>query len=342
MADPNKRFLDTAAGLSAYVWALERGLRFAAATAVVALAASTLFSGADAERFATTAYLAAIVAALALMLRWFVREVHPPQGERGPLFPAILTFVLWLAFFIGAGITLGSQPGAALPTIVAAFGLIAIAALVRGGALLKLCTKLSGGDRLSAVTRFAVAAAITALVAGVLLGSAHSEALAQIAYLSAIVATTAVAASLIAPTHAGSVAQRLYDQTVERGVTPANASIFAQTTEYAVATATAAILLASLLPQPYSERFATAAYLAVFFAILATAGRCILRNVGIEPEMTVRTRAEWFKFAGSAVGLALLGAAFAFSYMAEAIAIVVCLGLVGVAVVKRIRMTTAQ
>src|SRR6516162_6311332 len=158
LADPNKRFLDTAAGLSAYVWALERGLRFAAATAVVALAASTLFSGADAERFATTAYLAAIVAALALMLRWFVREVHPPQGERGPLFPAILTFVLWLAFFIGAGITLDSQPGAALPTIVAAFGLIAIAALVRGGALLKLCTKLSGGDRLSAVTRFAAAA----------------------------------------------------------------------------------------------------------------------------------------------------------------------------------------
>ena len=71
--------------------------------------------------------------------------------------------------FITAGITLGSQPSAALATIVAAFGLIGAAALVRGGAVGRLRAKLSGGDRLTAVTRFAVATAIIALAAGVVL-----------------------------------------------------------------------------------------------------------------------------------------------------------------------------
>lgn len=328
--------------MSAYAWALGRALHFAVATAIVALVASAVFAGSDAERFATTAYLAAIAAALILILRWFVRGVQPLEPRRGPIFAEIFTFALWLALFVIVGVTLGSQPGLALEVLAASLGLIGAAALVRGGAIGTLRARLSQGDRLGAATRYAVAIAIAALAAGVFFKSLQSEALARLAYLAAIVATAAIAASLIAPTRAGAEAQRLYARAAELSATPASASIFARTAAYGAATAIAAILLASLLPEQYSERFATAAYLALLFTVLGIAMRWHLHNTGVDPQKAVRTLGEPLKLAASAVALALLGAALAFSYVAETMAIVVSLYAIGYAIAKSARMTTAQ
>jgi hypothetical protein len=155
---------------------------------VIALAVSTISSGADTERFATAAYLAAIIAAVILALAWFARDARPLERTHGPIFPATFVFFVWVAAFLFAGTTLASQPGAEVRAVVACFGLIGAAALVRGGALAALHARLTAGGRRSAVTRYAVVITVVALGAGALVGSAESDGFTKLAYAAAVVA----------------------------------------------------------------------------------------------------------------------------------------------------------
>jgi hypothetical protein len=328
--------------LSAYAWVLGRALQYAAATAVIALAVSTISSGADTERFATAAYLAAIIAAVILALAWFARDARPLERTHGPIFPATFVFFVWVAAFLFAGTTLASQPGAEVRAVVACFGLIGAAALVRGGALAALHARLTAGGRRSAVTRYAVVITVVALGAGALVGSAESDGFTKLAYAAAVVAAATITASLIAPTPAGARLIEFYRQAAARWATPAGAFVFARTADYAVATAIAALLLAGLLPQPYAEPFASTAYLAAFFAALGIGMRWRLRGVAIEPVIRAeRASNERVKFAATVAVLLVAGAGLALNSIAEEVAIAVCLCVIWAAIAKRSRSTTA-
>ncbi len=321
--------------MNAGAWALGRALQYAAATAVVALIAAILFPGDDAERFATTAYVAAIVAALVLALKWFLPQA-PAAQHRGPAFPAIFTFSLWVALFLIVGGAFVSQPGAEVRAVAACFGLIGAGAIVRAGTIGAIGGKLARGDRLAAATRYAIATAIVALGAGAWLASGSAEGLVRLAYAATVVATVAVAASMLAPTRAGAFAMQTYSRAAVMLKTPASAEIFARTTEYAVAVAIAALVLAALTPQLFAERFATAAYLAILFAGLGIAVKWRLERLGVQSAVPVRrTPRERAKFVGAVALLLFVGLVCGFSLIAETLAACACLYAIGFAIVKR-------
>jgi hypothetical protein len=324
--------------VSACVWALGKALAYAIATAVVALLLATLLSGADAERFATTAYVATIVAALVLAIKWFLRAASPNAPERapGPIFPVIFTFAAGVAAFLLLGAALVSQPGNEVLAAAACLGLIAIAALVRGGAVVALNAKLARGDRLFAATRYAAAAAAAALAASALFSSQGAAGFAKLAYVAAVVATLALAASLIAPTRAGAFIERTYLAGSELLKDPAGSWVFARTAEYAVATAVAGLILSGLLPPPYAERFAATAYLATLFAALGIGMSWRLRAFAAEQgTWHGRTLNEYLQFAAFVGALLAIGSALQFSFAAEAAAICACLYLISSSIVKR-------
>jgi hypothetical protein len=324
--------------LSAFVWALGRALAYAIATAVVALLLATLFSGADAERFATTAYVAAIVAALVLAIKWFLRtgSENAPERTRGPIFPVVFTFSAGVAAFLLLGAALVSQPGTEVLAAAACFGLIGIAALARGGAIVAFNAKLARGNRLVAATRYAAAAATAALAAGALFSSQGAAGFAKLGYAAAVVATLALAASLIAPTRAGAFIQRTYLAGSKLLQDPAGSWVFARTAEYAVATAVAGLILSSLTPPPYAERFAATAYLATLFAALGIGMSWRLRAFAAEQgTWHSRTRYQYLQFAALVGAFLAIGSALQFSFAAEAVAICACLYVISASIVKR-------
>ncbi len=324
--------------MSACAWALGRALAYAIATAVVALLLATLLSGADAERLATTAYVATIVAALVLAIKWFLRagSANAPERARGPLFPVIFTFAAGVAAFLLLGAALVSQPGTEVLAVAACFGLIGFAALARGGAIVAFNAKLARGDRLFAATRYAAVAATAALAASALFSSQGAAGFAKLAYVAAVVATLALAASLIAPTRAGAFVRRTYLAGSKLLQDPAGSWVFARTAEYAVATAVAGLILSSLVPAPYAERFAATAYLATLFAALGIGMSWRLRAFAAEQGTRHgRTLNQYLQFAAFIGAFLAVGSALQFSFAAEAVAICACLYLISSSIVKR-------
>jgi len=324
--------------LSACVWALGQALAYAIATAVAALLLATFFPGADAERFATTAYVATIVAALVLAIKWFLRagSENAPERAPGPIFPVIFTFAAGVGALLLLGAALVSQPGTEMLAAVACFGLIGFAALVRGGAVVALNAKLARGDRLFATTRYAAVAAAAALAASALFSSQGAAAFANLAYVATVAATLALAASLIAPTRAGAFIRRTYLAGSKLLQDPAGSWVFARTAEYAVATAVAGLILSSLLPPPYAERFAATAYLATLFATLGIGMSWRLRAFAAEQgTWHSRTRNQYLQFAALVGAFLAIGSALQFSFAAETVAICACLYLISASIVKR-------
>jgi hypothetical protein len=321
--------------LSACVWALGRALAYATATALAAIVIASLISGADAERFATTAYLAAIVAALILVVKWFFREAPASDSRRapGPVFPIVFTFASGVGALLLIGAAFASEPGSEVLAVAACFGLIAAAALVHGGAIGAANARLRGGGGLSAATRYAVVAAVAALAMRALLSTHAGDGFAKLAYAAAVLATLAVAASLIEPTAAGAALRIRFAKLASAMRAPGSPRVFARTAEYAVATVIAALILASFLPQAYAERFTTTAYLATLFAALAIGVMWRLRNV-VQREPRSGTSVRWPRFALIVVALLVVGAGLAFSPITEALAVCVCLYLVLAAVLK--------
>lgn len=328
--------------MSSSVWALGRALQYAAATAVIALVASTIVSGPDAERFATTAYVAAIVAAIALAIKWFLpaaSAVASPQLVSRPAFPAVFTFAIGVAAFLALGAAFVSQPSAEMLVVAACFGLIGAAALVRAGAILRLNDKLVHGNRLSAATRYAVFAAAAALAAAGVLSSQDSESLAKFAYAAIVLATMAVAASLLAPTRAGAFGRKIYGQAARLLQNPASSVIFARTAAYGASTAVVALILTSLVPQPWAERFATTAYVATVFTALGIGMKWRLRETAIEDD-AFADGLQPLQFGARVAAFLILGSSLAFSAVAEALAVALCVYLIGAAIVKRAGVTS--
>ncbi|HVR46363.1 MAG TPA: hypothetical protein VMT95_06970 [Candidatus Binatia bacterium] len=321
--------------MNACVWALGRALAYATATAIAAIVIASLVSGADAERFATTAYVAALVAALILAVKWFLRDA-PVSGvsrPRGAIFPAAFTFTSGVGALLLLGAAFASQPGSELLAVAACFGLVVAAALVRGGAILSVNAKLLHGDRLSVATRYAVVAAVVALAARALLSSNVGEGFVRLAYAAMVIATVAIAASLIAPTAAGATLRRGYARASSALRAPQSPRVFARMAQYAVATAVAGLILASLLPEAYAERFTTTAYLATIFAALGIGMTWRLRN-GASGGPDEASGARWPRFALAVAALLVAGSALSFSPVTEGLAVCACLYLIGAAILK--------
>lgn len=253
-------------------WVLGRALRLAVATAVIALILATTLQGAGAERLATTAYLAGIFAAVALVIRRFLPSGEPPPVTQ--VFPAFLTFFVSVALLIGVAAMLASDPGAETILVAVCLGIVGVALLVRTGSLAALNSVLVRGGRIEAAARYAVAIATFALILAALLPSGLAGGAANIAYRLMIVAALCIAGVLIAPTPTGLVLKRRFHRLRMQFDTLGDTFVFKRAASSAAILAAAALVVASLLPSAYAEPLAVAAYLAAAVAVVCIAVEC--------------------------------------------------------------------
>ena len=313
---------------------LGRATGYAVATCVVALALSAMLSGSDAERFATTAYLAATFAALAMALRWVLPAAEPPQRARAaqPPFPRAFKFTVAVASLVACGALLVSDPGSEGIAIAAFFVLVGVVALVKAGVVAGVITTLASGGRLAAARRYAAIVGGCALVTAAMLAPQNSESYARGGYVLAVVGAFSVAASLFLASR-----DRLRAKVVGMAAlltTPASAAVFAATATYAAATAALALMLAALLPGPDAERFATTGYIAVVFAAAALAAKWRIGGAD-EPAVAARTTAGVLRFAEGVAVLTVAGAVLTRSPVSQALGVLACVAIIGYAIAVR-------
>lgn len=259
----------------ALAWALGRTLRYAVGTCVVALLLATTLSGEAAERFATTAYLTAIVAAVALALQRFLpRVAAQEQGPAAAPFPAFLSYSISVVIFLTVVAALVSQPGAEALALIAALALVLVAVLVRCGTMTAFNAALTRGGLLVAASRYVVVTAVGSLGLAALLGGDAAESLITFAFRAIVLATSLIAVSLLAPTSVGLWLQKRCAQTVDKLDRISHAFVFERTASYCAIAAVAALIAASVLPPPFAEPFAILAYAAAAAATFGVAMEC--------------------------------------------------------------------
>ncbi len=272
MADTTFRSLSR----PALAWAVSRAVRLAIGTSVVAFLLAATLSGEGAERFATAGYLAAIFAAVALAVQRFLRPGRPSErnGVSAPVFPTFLIYATGIVAFLSIVSAFVSQPSAEAFTLIACFALVIVAVLVRCGTVAALNAMLVRGGPLVAASRYAVVVTLCALVLAALVGGDVGESLVRFALRVTILAAALVAASLLAPTAVGLRVQKGYAAFVGVLDKLARAFVFERVASYAAIAAVAAMIPASLLPAPFAEPFALAAYAAAACAAFGVAMEC--------------------------------------------------------------------
>jgi hypothetical protein len=257
-------------------WALARALRLTIAIAVIALVLATTLTGAGAERLATTAYLAAIFAAVILV----VQRLLPTAADEAPpaqwtaAFPTFLAFIVGVAVLLGTAAALASEPGWEAALFVACIAIVALAVLARVGALAALNAKFTEGGILSGATRYSIAAGVCALALAALLPSDAADAVAEAGYRLLSVGMVLFALSLFATTAAGAAAQRRLAEGARLLDRLAREFVFQRTARAAAIVAALVMIPASVLLAPYSEPFAVAAYVAAVAAAFGVAMEC--------------------------------------------------------------------
>lgn len=271
MADSDAKVLT-----ASVAWALERALRLAVGTCVVALILATTLVGTAAERLATTAYLAAIFAAAVLAGQRLLRADLRDDGKRvwAPAFPSFLAFFASVTICLSVLGALVSRPGAEVTVFVGAVALVAAGVVVHAGGIGSAHAVLVRGGALAAVTRYTVVIGIGTLVLIAFLPGYTAEPVAQFAYRLMVVATFLTAVRLIAPTRAGTWMQQSWANTMVMVDKASRAFVFERTATYAAVVAVAAILCASSLPARNAEPFATIAYVAAAVAAFGVAMEC--------------------------------------------------------------------
>jgi hypothetical protein len=261
---------------SALAWALAGALRWAIATAIVALLLAASLPDTDAERFATTAYLAGIFAAIVLAVKWLACGdlVEVPRRFVIPTFPNALGFSLGIVVLLVAGSGLADDPGGEVRLILYCLIAVAGATVARAGAFGWLHARIREGGWVASARRYCALGAIAALVLSALLESWVAEFFAVLAYVSAASAMLLSASALFAAAPLGGlIRQRLAAAraTVDQ---LSNDSLFARLIEWATLATVASLVMAALLRRPYSEPFAAIAYVAAVFATVGIAMEC--------------------------------------------------------------------
>lgn len=284
---------------AAAAWALGGALRFAVGICVVALFLATTLSGDAAERFATTAYLAAIFAAITLAVRRALPAAFEQRGHAAPAFPTLLTYTIGVVLCLSIVAALVSYPGVEALVFVGSLASIVVAVLVRCGKMAALITvaraplvrasiriaaalqsahaAVARGGTLLALRRYAVVVALCALGFAALAHRDESD-YAEFAYRVMIVATLLFALSTFAPTRAGIWLRDRLARTAGLDDRVSRALAFQRIACYAAVTCIAAMIAASLaasvLAAPFAEGSAIAAYAAAVCATFAVAMEC--------------------------------------------------------------------
>lgn len=267
----------------AFAWALGGAARYAILTAVAALGLAIFLPDPGAERFATTAYLAAIFAAVALIFKRFSPETgYLPERRAVQSFPAALGFALALVILLTAGAGFVTDPQAEIALFVYCFAAVGIAAISRGGALVWIHGKLARGGALAAGMRYAAAAAAAALVLSALLPPGVAELFAMIAFGAALTAALLLTWSLAVSLPLGDAVRGSWRNGSDTFAHLSSDLVFARVINAAALVLIASIAMASLLHRPYAEPFATVAYLAAIFATVGIGMEC--RRHQTEPE----------------------------------------------------------
>ena len=259
-------------------WALRGAVGFAIVTCVVALLLAAYLSGDASERFATTAYLAAVFAAVALAITQFVpgtdRQERPAHSM--PAFPTLLGWALGILVFISVVAALVSQPGGELIALVAGFGLVVLAALVRRGTFVPLNARLAAlrPRSLRVAATHGLAASFGALAVAPLLPDDAAGIAAAFGYRLFFVAALLLLWSLLAPTNAGAFARQSYARAIGYVDRLARDLLFERLATYAAALAAVAFVAASLLRGAFAEPLATIGYLASIACAIGVAMEC--------------------------------------------------------------------
>jgi hypothetical protein len=254
----------------ALAWALAGAVRFAVATAVVALVLSTFVQGTDAERFASTAYLALTFAAILLIAKWFVPAARDerPASLRIPTLPVLLASLLGLGAILAAGAGLVADPSAEVRALAYCLAAVGVAAVGRAGVFTRLRATLARGDRLEATIRYATLFSVVALLFAAQLPQQIGDVIAAFAYGGGLVAAVALAFALVAPTPLGSHIRNACGEGLRTIEGLSSDLVFARMIDVSVVTMVASIAVASLFRPPYSEPFAMVAYASALFAAL--------------------------------------------------------------------------
>jgi hypothetical protein len=261
-------------------WALTGAVRYAVATALVAIVLAIALPDAGAERFATTAYIAAIFAAIVIGAQWLIFHRAGAGMVRSPTlnFPRALAFASGLTVLLVAASVLVGDPGAETALLVYCCAAVILAAVGRAGAFAWIHAKLSGGDRALATIRYGSIVAGVALLMDALLPGTISEFLCAIAYCAALVAGATLAWRLTAPTPLGAFLRQGWMESAETVAQLSAGRAFARLINASVVAIAASIVAASILRRPFSEPFAAVAYLGAVFAAVGVAMECWRRR----------------------------------------------------------------
>lgn len=263
----------------ALAWALTGAIRYAIAIALLAIFLAVLTPDPGGERFATTAYLAAIFVAIVVGTKWLVFR-GAGDGLRRPAvtFPRVLGFTTGLLGLLAIVSALVAEPGAESALILYCLAAVALAAVGRAGAFAWIHAKLAGGDRALATIRYSAIVAALALLMNALLASAISEFLSTIAYAAALVGATTLGWRLAAPTALGALVKESWAESSAVVTQLSSDLAFARLINASVIAIAASILMASLLRRPFSEPFAIVAYLGGVFATVGVGMECWRRR----------------------------------------------------------------
>ena len=268
MADSNVRSINA----SAVSWAVERALRYAVATTAVALVFAGLSGGEDAERLATTAYLAAFFTVVMLVLRRFLPKPPDALPKAQALFPLVFGFSLVVAILLATAASLAPEPSAEGLLIGACIVTIALAALARSGRMAAVGFALVRGGTIAATLRCLGVAIVATLALAAVLPSGVAGDLATLAYRAVFAAAIALAVALLAPTAAGRFAVQSFEEGIAFVRNMSSWNLTAGAT-YAAVAAVAALLAASVAPRDYAEDLAIFAYCTLAFAAVVIAMR---------------------------------------------------------------------
>ncbi len=275
MADSNARAINA----SAVSWAVERALRYAVAITAVALVFAGLSGGEDAERLATTAYLAAFFTVVMLVLRRFLPKPPDELPKTQALFPLVFGFSVVVAILLATAASLAAEPSAEGLLIAAGIVAIAIAALARSGHIASAGSALVRGGTIAATLRcLGIAVAATLALAAVLPSGVAGD-FATLAYRVVFAAAIALAIALLAPTAVGRFAVKSVEDGVAFARNIGSWNLTAGATYPALA-AVAALVAASVAPRDYAEGLAIFAYCALAVAAVAIAMRWRLQLSG--------------------------------------------------------------
>jgi hypothetical protein len=263
---------------SAVAWALRGAVRIAIAACVIALLLAACLSGDATERFASTAYLAAFFAAIALA----VKQLLPERPSKLPAlsiprFPAFLGCALGILISVSVVAALVSQPGGEVFAFAAGFGAVILAAAVRRGTFAPLAARLPvalGPRSLRVAATHGMAASLGALAVAPLLPEDAAATAAAFAYRLFFIAAALLLWTALSQTNVGAFVQEAYARATGRLDRMARDLLFERLATYAAVAAATALIAASLLRGSFSEPFAVIAYLAGVTCAVGVAMEC--------------------------------------------------------------------